>query len=182
VNGKSDAIANFGMRPPASIDSLWQAGIADWRFQEADMISIETKIRVRYADTDQMKMVYYAKYFEYFESGRSDLLREIGLPYPEIERMGYFLPVIEAHAKYYKAARYDDLIAVKTMLREKPRARIRLEYEIHNAETSELLAEGHTVHSFINAETQKPTRAPEKFLESIEEAFREEKIRAIPES
>lgn len=136
------------------------------------MISFETKIRVRYADTDQMKMVYYAKYFEYFESGRSDLLREIGLPYPEIERMGYFLPVIEAHAKYYKSARYDDLIKVTTILRERPLARIRLEYQIHDAESQELLVEGYTVHSFISASTQKPTRAPERFLESIEHAFK----------
>lgn len=136
------------------------------------MISFETKIRVRYADTDQMKMVYYAKYFEYFESGRSDLLREIGLPYPEIERMGYYLPVIEAHAKYYKSARYDDEIVVKTMLRERPLARIRLEYTIHETTTSELLVEGYTIHSFINATTHKPTRAPERFLEILEQAFK----------
>lgn len=137
------------------------------------MISFETKIRVRYADTDQMKMVYYAKYFEYFESGRSDLLRDIGLPYPEIERMGYFLPVLEAHAKYHKPARYDDLLVVKTILREKPLARIRLEYEIHNNQTGELLVDGYTVHSFVSTATQKPTRAPERFLEAIETAPRQ---------
>lgn len=136
------------------------------------MISFETKIRVRYADTDQMKMVYYAKYFEYFESGRSDLLREIGLPYPEIERMGFFLPVIEAHAKYHKSARYDDLIRVTTILRERPLARIRLEYHVHDAESQELLVEGYTVHSFINASTQRPTRAPERLLEAIENALK----------
>jgi len=135
------------------------------------MIFSETKIRVRYADTDQMKMVYYAKYFEYFESGRSDLLREIGLPYPEIERMGYFLPVLEAHARYHKAAHYDDLIVVKTVLREKPFARIRLEYEIHDSQTGDLLVEGYTVHSFVNASTHKPTRAPEKFTEVIDNAL-----------
>lgn len=137
------------------------------------MISFETKIRVRYADTDQMKMVYYAKYFEYFESGRSDLLREIGVPYPEIERMGYFLPVLEAHAKYHKSARYDDLVLVKTMLREKPLVRIRLEYQLHHGETGDLLVEGYTIHSFISAATQRPTRAPERFLEAIEGAFRQ---------
>ncbi len=145
------------------------------------MISIETKIRVRYADTDQMKMVYYAKYFEYFESGRSDLLRDIGLPYPEIERMGFYLPVIEAHAKYYKSARYDDLISVTTVLREKPMARIRLEYRIHDVNTNDLLVEGYTVHSFMDAATRKPTRAPGHFSEIIEHALRmREKIAAVP--
>lgn len=144
------------------------------------MISAETKIRVRYADTDQMKMVYYAKYFEYFESGRSDLLRDIGLPYPEIERMGFYLPVIEAHAKYHKSARYDDLIKVTTMLRDKPLARVRLEYAVHNDETGELLVEGHTVHSFIDAATRKPTRAPGRFSEIIEHALKaREMINAV---
>jgi acyl-CoA thioester hydrolase len=136
------------------------------------MISCETKIRIRYADTDQMKMVYYGRYFEYFESGRSDLLRQVGLPYPDIEAMGYFLPVIEAHAKYHKSARYDDLIAITTILREKPQARIRLEYRVHNVHSGELLAEGYTIHSFVNAVTQKPTRAPDRFREVIEDAFR----------
>ncbi len=137
------------------------------------MISSSTEIRVRYADTDQMKMVYYAKYFEYFESGRSDLLRDIGLPYPEIEHMGFHLPVIEAHAKYYKSARYDDLIKVTTTLRDKPQARVRLEYQIHNVETNDLLVEGYTVHSFIDAATGKPTRAPGRFSEIVETAFRQ---------
>lgn len=142
------------------------------------MISSITTIRARYADTDQMKMVYYAKYFEYFESARSDLLRDIGLPYPEIEQMGFYLPVIEAHAKYYKAARYDELVKVTTILRERPLAKIRLEYQIHNAETDELLVEGYTVHSFVNASTKKPTRAPERFLEAVENAFREQHVSA----
>ena len=144
------------------------------------MISTETKIRVRYADTDQMKMVYYAKYFEYFENGRSDLLREIGLPYPEIEHMGFYLPVIEAHAKYHKSARYDDLIKVTTVLREKPLARIRLEYQIHTADTNVILVEGYTVHSFTDAATGKPTRAPERFSEIIEGALRmREKVNTV---
>ena len=68
------------------------------------MIKQASQIRVRYADTDQMKFVYYGKFFEYFEQGRSDLLRAIGLPYPEIEKLGIFLPVIEAFAKYHTNA------------------------------------------------------------------------------
>jgi len=135
------------------------------------MIVTETKIRVRYADTDQMKMVYYAKYFEYFEQGRSDLLRQIGLSYPEIERMGYYLPVIEAYANYKKPARYDELLNVKVMVKDIPQARIRIEYELYNEDTQELLANGYTCHSFISAMTGKPARAPELFFEKLSKAF-----------
>ena len=133
------------------------------------MISSETVIRVRYADTDQMKMVYYAKFFEYFEQGRSDLLRDVGMPYPELEQMGYFLPVVEAHARYIKSARYDDEIVVKTTMKDMPQVRVRIEYELRNSATNESLAEGYTVHSFINASTGKPTRAPDRFLELLGE-------------
>jgi acyl-CoA thioester hydrolase len=135
------------------------------------MIAAETEIRVRYADTDQMKMVYYAKYFEYFEQGRSDLLRAIGLPYPEIEAMGIYLPVIEAHTNYFKPARYDELLIVKTMINEMPSARIRIEYQMHNSETNDLLAEGYSVHSFVSASNGKPTRAPQKLLELLKKTL-----------
>jgi acyl-CoA thioester hydrolase len=136
------------------------------------MISHTTEIRVRYADTDQMRIVYYGKFFEYFEQGRSDLLRSIGLPYAQIEQMGFFLPVIEAHAEYKRSARYDDLLRIVTHLREMPVARIRLEYEVRKEGETELFAEGHTIHSFVNATTGKPTRAPARFLEAIEQAVR----------
>jgi acyl-CoA thioester hydrolase len=135
------------------------------------LIFSETQIRVRYADTDQMKTAYYAKFFEYFEQGRSDLLREAGLPYPEIESMGYILPVIEAHADYYKPARYDDLLIVKTILKEAPQVRIRIEYEVFNAATKEMLAAGHTVHPFVRGSDRRPSRAPARFLEILELAF-----------
>ena len=126
-----------------------------------------TDIRVRYADTDQMKFVYYGKYFEYFEQGRSDLLRAIGLPYPQIEAMGLFLPVIEAHATYKRAARYDDLLHVMTYFRDMPVARVKIDYEVLNASDNGLIAEGYTVHTFINAATGKPTRAPAQFLQAV---------------
>ena len=134
------------------------------------LVFAETKIRVRYADTDQMKMVYYAKYFEYFEQGRSDLLRELGMPYPEIEKLGYYLPVIEAHARYLRSARYDDLVVVRTMLKELPQARVRIEYEARLESSNDFLTEGYTVHTFIDAATGRPTRAPEQFLQLVREA------------
>ena len=139
------------------------------------MIFTETTIRVRYADTDQMKMVYYAKFLEYFEQGRSDLMRAFGMPYPELEQMGYYLPVVEVHAKYMKAARYDDEVVVKTILRDMPQVRIRIEYELFHRGTKELLASGYTIHSFVNAATGKPTRAPDRFLELLTEEFSKRK-------
>lgn len=132
------------------------------------MIKQETLIRIRYADTDQMKFVYYGKFFEYFEQGRSDLLRAIGLPYPDIEAMGLILPVIEAHATYKRSARYDDLIHVVTYLREPPVAKVRIDYEVFRDGETELLADGYTIHSFVNAGTGRPTRAPAQFLGAVQ--------------
>ena len=131
----------------------------------------ETKIRVRYAETDQMKMVYYARYFEYFEQARSDLLRQIGMSYPEIERLGFYLPVIEAHANYFKPARYDDPLVVKVIVSEVPQARIRIDYKIVIDGQEKALANGHTIHTFVSAATGKPTRAPEQFLKLFHESF-----------
>ncbi len=119
-----------------------------------------------------MKFVYYGRFFEYFEQGRSDLLRELGLPYPEIEAMGLILPVIEAHADYKKAARYDELLNVVTSMKEKPIARVRIDYQVFKDGEEEVLAEGYTIHSFVIASTGKPTRAPAQFSESVDEYLR----------
>ncbi len=136
------------------------------------MIKHTTDIRVRYADTDQMKFVYYGKFFEYFEQGRSDLLRDIGLPYPRIEEMGLILPVVEAHAKYKKPAKYDDLLHVVTYFKEMPVARVRIEYEVYRDGETDVLAEGYTIHTFVNAASGKPTRAPGQFMEAVEKGMR----------
>jgi acyl-CoA thioester hydrolase len=143
------------------------------------MLRQSTDIRVRYADTDQMKQVYYGRFFEYFEQGRSDLLRNIGLPYPAVEEMGLFLPVIEAHAEYKKPVRYDDLLKVVTILRDTPVARVRLDYEVYREGEADAVAVGYTIHSFVNSATGRPTRAPAQFLEAIEKQI-EENLEATP--
>ncbi len=137
------------------------------------MIRNTTIIRVRYADTDQMKQVYYGKYFEFFEQGRSDMLRSIGLPYSQIEETGLYLPVIEAHAEYKRPARYDDELDVIVMLRERPVARVRLDYEVRRKGDTEPLVTGYTIHGFVNAATGKASRAPAQFIEAIEKAMEE---------
>jgi acyl-CoA thioester hydrolase len=138
------------------------------------VIQHTSDIRVRYADTDQMKFAYYGRFFEYFEQGRSDLLRTIGLPYGVLEDLGYFLPVIEAHAEYKRPARFDDLLHVLTILRDRPVARVRIDYEVRCGDAPDLVAEGYTIHSFLHAKTGKPSRAPAQFLEAIEHYLRGE--------
>ncbi len=130
------------------------------------MIVNQTDIRVTYADTDQMGVAYYGKYFEYFERGRAELLRELGLPYAKLESEGTRMPVVEAYCKYLKGARYDELIAVRTSLKDLPKSTLRIEYEIQSESRAELLATGYTVHSFLN-EKGRPTKPPADFVRLI---------------
>jgi acyl-CoA thioester hydrolase len=139
------------------------------------MLSHTTNIRIRYAETDQMKVVYYANYFIYFETGRTELLRSLGLPYSELEKQGYILPVIEAHAKYYRSASYDNSINIVTIMKDIPTVKIRLDYEVKDPIRNELIVEGYTLHSFVNSKTRRPTRAPEIFLKTIEKAFNDKR-------
>jgi acyl-CoA thioester hydrolase len=122
-----------------------------------------------------MSSVYYGKYFEYFEQGRSDFLRALGLPYSKLEQQGFFLPVIEAHAVYKRAARYDDLLSITTTLSQMPAARIRLDYSVVREGEKDILAEGYTVHSFVHSSTGKPTRVPGPLLDVISAKLRNSK-------
>ena len=135
------------------------------------MIKRATQIRVRYADTDQMKVVYHGKYLEYFEVGRAALIRSLGLPYSELETRGILLPVIEAFAKYRKPARYDDLLSIEAIISELPKATLKIDYQVFRSHEEEPLAEGYTVHSFLNVVTGKPTRPPLYFMQILEKAF-----------
>lgn len=132
------------------------------------MIETRTEIRVRYAETDMMSIVYHANYLAWFEIGRTELLREHGLPYRKLEDEGYRLPVLEVNARYLRPALYDDVVTVVTRLREKPTVRIRLEYEIHAR--GQLLATGETKHAFLNKQNE-PTRPPPSFTARMNELF-----------
>jgi acyl-CoA thioester hydrolase len=135
------------------------------------MITHKTEIRVRYADTDQMQFVYNGKYFEYFEVGRTEMLRDNGLPYSLIENNGYQLPVLETGAKYLSPAFYDDLLIIETYVKEKPEFRIRIDYKIFRKGDKQLIAEGFTEHVFINKATKKPLRPPEFFNNAMQPFF-----------
>lgn len=118
------------------------------------------QFRVRYADTDQMGFGYYAHYLRWFEVGRTELIRSLGLSYREIEERGVSLPVIEARCRYLKPARYDDLLAVETGVMALGRASVCFGYRVARAgDPAELLAWGSTEHCFIN-DSGRPVRPP----------------------
>ncbi|MFI5262965.1 MAG: acyl-CoA thioesterase [Candidatus Kapaibacterium sp.] len=131
------------------------------------MLSHTTTIRVRYADTDKMGIVYYAKYLEYFEVARTEMLRSMGLPYREIEAKGFELPVANASIKYYKGAAYDDELLITASLEPKHSPRVEIHYEVRLNGKDELLAEGDTTLVFVDALTGKPARAPQFYLDAI---------------
>ncbi len=110
----------------------------------------ETVLRVRYKDTDQMGVVYYANYFVWFEVGRSELMRALGLTYKQLEQNNIFLPVIEAYCKYKNPARYDDQIRVVTTLKFLQDVKLGFQYEIFHMEKEILLVHGETTHAFVN--------------------------------
>ena len=121
-----------------------------------------------------MGVVNNVRYFEYFEAGRNDFLRKLGLPYADLEKQNIGLPVIEAYAKYISSAKYDDVITIRTFLNQIPTVRIKIEYEIICNERT--IVTGFTVHSFVNYEKMKPIRPHEKIMEIIKSKFYSEKI------
>jgi len=135
------------------------------------MIKHMTQIRVRYADTDQMKVVYHGRYLEYFEVGRAELIRSLGLPYSELENRGILLPVVEAFAKYRRPARYDDLLSIEASVSELPASTLKIHYHVYRNSEKEPIAEGYTVHSFLNVAAGKPTRPPSYFMQIMEKAL-----------
>jgi len=136
------------------------------------MIRRRTQVRVRYRDTDQMGVVYHGVYLEFFETGRTELLRELGMAYSSIERTGVMLPVLEAVLKIHRPARYDELLTVVTTLHQPPSARLRIDYEI--VRDDDLLVSGYTLHVFTTVDGMKPVRPPKDFMELIKtESLRE---------
>lgn len=124
--------------------------------------------RVRYAETDQMGVVYHGNYAQYLEMGRVEWLRALGITYKSMEDSGVMLPVISLHIDYKKSALYDDLLTVETRLKSRPLVKIAFEYKVTN-EAGELLATGHTVLAFMDKKTGKPIKCPDYILEKLED-------------
>ena len=119
---------------------------------------------MRYAETDKMGVVYYANYLVWFEVGRTDLLRESGWDYREMEEEGYALPVIEAHCTYREPARYDDVLDVRTTGMLLSPVRVQFTYEIVRASDAAMLATGTTIHATLDR-AGRPCRLPERVRE-----------------
>ena len=124
------------------------------------MREYQFQVRVRYAETDQMGVVYHGNYAQYFEMGRVEWLRNLGVSYKWMEENGVMLPVVSLTMNYKKPARYDDLLTVKTILKSQTSVKIEFDYEIYN-EKMELLTIASSVLVFVDMKTGRPTVPPE---------------------
>jgi acyl-CoA thioester hydrolase len=135
------------------------------------MFITETQIRVRYAETDQMGVVYHSNYFLYFESARAESIRQLGFTYAGMEKMGIVMPVVDVHCRYVRPAVYDDLLTIKTTLKELPvHHKIVFHHEIFN-DKNELLAAGRIILNFMEAKSMKPAKMPFQLMEKLQSYF-----------
>ena len=130
------------------------------------MREYQFQVRVRYAETDQMGVVYHGNYAQYFEMGRVEWLRNMGVSYKWMEENGVMLPVVSLTMNYKKPARYDDLLTVKTILKSQTSVKIEFDYEIYN-ENKELLTTGYSMLVFVDMKTGKPILPPSYVVEKI---------------
>jgi len=128
-------------------------------------------LRVRYGDTDRMGFAYYAHYLRWFEIGRAEMLRSLGMSYRSVEEAGVSLPVVEARCRYLKPARYDDAIVIETGVAELKRASVRFAYRVVRESDGELLARGMTEHGFVGPDG-RPARPPRALAELLARAPR----------
>jgi acyl-CoA thioester hydrolase len=129
------------------------------------------QVRVRYAETDQMNIVYYGNYAQYFEVGRVESIRQLGFTYKDMEAMGVIMPVVELHTKYIRPAHYDDLLTIKTTVKELPADhRIEFYQEVYN-EKGKLLTTGKVVLYFLDGKTRQKTVMPEELRKRLQPYF-----------
>lgn len=130
------------------------------------MIEHNIPLRIRYGESDQMGYAHHGNYAQYFEMGRMELLRSIGISYKKMEDEGIILPVYSINTRFIKPARFDDLLTLKTILRKTPNVRILFEYEIYN-EKNELITTGDTTLVFVDTAKNRPVKIPQILLEKI---------------
>jgi len=135
------------------------------------MYVFETKIRVRYAETDQMNVVYHGNYAQYFETARAESIRQLGFTYKEMEAMDIIMPVVELHCKFVRPAHYDDLLKVKVILKELPLDhRIEFHHEVYN-EKEKLLSIGKVVCYFMHAASKTKSAMPAPLSDALRPFF-----------
>ena len=134
------------------------------------MFSYSTRIRVRYADTDQMGFMYYGNYATFYEVGRVEMLRSLGMTYSSMESSGIIMPVTELHCKYIKPALYDEEIKVVVTIEKMPQMRIVFKYELYN-EKEDLINIGETTLVFLDVESKRPCPPPSELLDKLQIYF-----------
>jgi acyl-CoA thioester hydrolase len=134
------------------------------------MLEHQTFVRVIYADTDNMKYAYYGNYAKYYEIGRSEAIRSMGISYRELEESGTFMPVHSFHCRYYKPAFYDDLLRIRTVVEEYPETRMIFKHEIYNP-ADELIHTAEVTLIFMDAKKNKPVRTPEILVKLLKPYF-----------
>ncbi|HET9826035.1 MAG TPA: thioesterase family protein [Chitinophagaceae bacterium] len=135
------------------------------------MFVSETKVRVRYAETDQMGVVYHSNFFLYYEVSRAESIRQMGFTYADMEKMGVIMPVVEVQSRFLRPALYDDLLTIKTILKELPvHHKIEFHHEVYN-ENKELLATGRITLYFMEAGTMKRTTMPGELQKNLQPYF-----------
>jgi acyl-CoA thioester hydrolase len=130
------------------------------------MFISETKVRVRYGETDQMGYMYHGNYAQYYEIGRVDALRQLGLSYKRFEEEGVMMPVLEIHSKFIKPALYDDNVLIRTIMKELPGVRISFEFELFN-ENNDLLHTAKVNLVFVRSHDKRPIRCPDSLMEVL---------------
>ena len=130
------------------------------------MYSHKTNIRVRYGETDKMGFVYYGIYAQYYEVGRVELLRSLGISYKSLEDSGFELPVVSFKINYKRPAFYDDEIIIKTSISETPSSKITFDYECFNIDGA-LINNGQVVLVFVNSDTKKPCKPPQMIIDNL---------------
>ena len=130
-------------------------------------ITNTTKYRVLYADTDMMGVIYYGNYGRLFEMGRTEMIREMGMPYIELEKQGIVMPVFSVESKYRKVLNYDELITIETTVKDVPAVRMEFFHKIYN-EAGTLAHEAKVVLVFLDRQSNRPVRAPESLVKLIE--------------
>lgn len=136
---------------------------------EKPLFVSESRIRVRYAETDQMGVVYHSNYFIWFEVGRVELMRQLGISYREMEQDGCLIAVVDARCRYKSPARYDDELVVRTQLKNVRDTMVHFSYELVRVGGETLLAEGETTHIVIDKQ-MKIRPLPEKYMSVFREA------------
>ena len=132
------------------------------------MKHVESRLRVRYAETDQMGIAHHANYLVWFEIGRTDLCTVTGFPYTEIERRGYILVVTEIGCRYRTPFRYDDEVLIRTSLAEVSSRAMTFAYELYDGAATELRASGFSAHLWLNEKSRKPVRADAEVMKAFE--------------